>query len=719
LKEEIYAQPLPLSTLADTKMKLSPSGDFLYVYTSGITAKPFYGKIWLRGNPLPSNFQSGFSIPEECDIRANCVGYVDFAPNGSTYATCGGTYFVQMHSITSSHSNMNKRFDFSGEYLQPNQGGITPSTCHQISFNPANGKLVVLWRESQESEGNNVTMTLAEYSEINGTYGGEPVIIDQFNDSINNYNQEREFLFNSNGSKMAITNLPHGQVYIRDMISNQTEFIDVIKHCDADYLECYQQIKISPDLNWLIISSVSEENTCNKILYSLKTSLLYDIITTVEENSETCYFSGVFDRDSSRILQWVTPYNQNFFQLASIELPSNHEHWNETKSIYYSVLGAQERFDHAVSSDYNTLYTWGSGRSILSWTNPSDGTYDDRRFTEWADSDKDGVTDLIEVSCFSDPLDVNSLPIDNDGDGQCNAIDHDDDNDGFSDRVEVDCLSDPFEVSSIPSHRDLDLDGICDAIDDDRDGDDVENSLDVFPDNPSEWADFDGDGIGDNSDADSDNDGFSNLEDKFPRDPEEWLDTDGDGVGDNSDLFPRLDEKNAIQISILVIISYQLIIRLGPKLSRFIEEQKDKMHEIERKRIIREAKEAKRREKERQKYAAEQRELERKEKKREEKRNPLLRKLTEYIFSDIRDYEITPFTGATFERLKIEVFVNGEIRNFVYSDIYSKDIEEIEREMKADKISPKPRPRYRSSRYYDGASDVGDSGSDLGDTMDE
>ena len=92
---------------------------------------------------------------------------------------------------------------------------------------------------------------------------------------------------------------------------------------------------------------------------------------------------------------------------------------------------------------------------------------------------------------------------------------------------------------------------------------------------------------------------------------------------------------------------------------------------------------------------------------------PLVRRLTDYIFSDIRNYEIHG------EELRIEVFVNGEIRNFTYSNIYSRDIEDIEREMKADKISPKPRPRYRSSRYYHGASDVGDSGSDLGDTMDE
>lgn len=43
----------------------------------------------------------------------------------------------------------------------------------------------------------------------------------------------------------------------------------------------------------------------------------------------------------------------------------------------------------------------------------------------------------------------------------------------------------------------------------DRDGDGVEDSLDLFPDDKSEWADADGDGLGDNGDEDDDNDGFT------------------------------------------------------------------------------------------------------------------------------------------------------------------------------------------------------------------
>jgi len=56
----------------------------------------------------------------------------------------------------------------------------------------------------------------------------------------------------------------------------------------------------------------------------------------------------------------------------------------------------------------------------------------------------------------------------------------------------------------------------------DSDGDGVPDSLDAFPNDPTETTDSDGDGVGDNSDA-------------FPDDPNESVDTDADGVGDNAD----------------------------------------------------------------------------------------------------------------------------------------------------------------------------------------
>lgn len=57
----------------------------------------------------------------------------------------------------------------------------------------------------------------------------------------------------------------------------------------------------------------------------------------------------------------------------------------------------------------------------------------------------------------------------------------------------------------------------------DSDNDGYPDSVDMFPEDPEEWADMDKDGKGDN------------LEDLFPLDPNEWMDTDGDGTGDNAD----------------------------------------------------------------------------------------------------------------------------------------------------------------------------------------
>jgi hypothetical protein len=81
-------------------------------------------------------------------------------------------------------------------------------------------------------------------------------------------------------------------------------------------------------------------------------------------------------------------------------------------------------------------------------------------------------------------------------------------------------------------YQDENLDGINElfSLDDDQDG--VQDSVDVFPSDPSETTDTDGDGIGDNSDA-------------FPGDASETLDSDGDGIGDNVDIFP-FDELESI-----------------------------------------------------------------------------------------------------------------------------------------------------------------------------
>ena len=161
---------------------------------------------------------------------------------------------------------------------------------------------------------------------------------------------------------------------------------------------------------------------------------------------------------------------------------------------------------------------------------------------EQRDSDGDGLNDLIDPCPFSESQ------YDYDGDGCADEEDLDDDNDSHLDE------EDNCPKGFIGNHTfDLDNDGCHDDEDFDTDGDGVEDDLDPFPNNSSEWADTDGDGIGDNSDAcpdefgtslspkgcpDFDGDGFSDSTDSFPNDVTEWADRDNDTYGDNSDTFP-------------------------------------------------------------------------------------------------------------------------------------------------------------------------------------
>ncbi|MBW2497383.1 MAG: hypothetical protein JRF61_08945 [Deltaproteobacteria bacterium] len=156
------------------------------------------------------------------------------------------------------------------------------------------------------------------------------------------------------------------------------------------------------------------------------------------------------------------------------------------------------------------------------------------------------VSDSATVLLSNDP----DYAGDPDQDGSLNYLDPDDDNDGYADEIDVF----PFDPTE---WADTDGDGVGDNFDAfpsdpsetaDGDGDGVGDNADVFPDDPSETIDSDGDGVGDNGDAfphdatetaDTDGDGVGDNADVFPDDPSETIDSDGDGVGDNGDVFPH------------------------------------------------------------------------------------------------------------------------------------------------------------------------------------
>jgi len=76
----------------------------------------------------------------------------------------------------------------------------------------------------------------------------------------------------------------------------------------------------------------------------------------------------------------------------------------------------------------------------------------------------------------------------------------------------------------------------------DTDGDSVNDGVDVFPLDPTEWADNDLDGIGNNADTDDDNDGVLDVNDNCPMIANaDQADTDGDGLGDACDPDPSFN----------------------------------------------------------------------------------------------------------------------------------------------------------------------------------
>ena len=221
------------------------------------------------------------------------------------------------------------------------------------------------------------------------------------------------------------------------------------------------------------------------------------------------------------------------------------------------------------------------------------------------DDDNDGWLDTEEPNCNTDPMDMFSVPADNDRDHQCDIVDPDDDNDGTLD------IDDDFPMNPA-EQNDLDGDGMGDNADPDDDGDfwlDVTETIcaaaggygdpmnaavkptdnDPGPDATAGedgiWGTDDdtgtvGDLVCDAIDPDWDNDGFPNpadpdnpvcnadlCEDFFPYDPGEWHDANGDGLGDNDNELTFMDDFQAEPMpfiaALLAIIGVALIARRG------------------------------------------------------------------------------------------------------------------------------------------------------------
>jgi len=199
----------------------------------------------------------------------------------------------------------------------------------------------------------------------------------------------------------------------------------------------------------------------------------------------------------------------------------------------------------------------------------------------WWDTDGDGVDDFWDQA----PLNKNAVQ-DIDRDGKPDEIWEDRNNDGFINfwnRNEGDSYSDAPPVfynggdNPFPGILDEDVDNDnlknhiedqrgLDKWDSDSDDDGILDGDDLYPLDPTEWADFDEDGIPDNLDKDDDNDKYSDLDElfnktsatsstSFPQDDydQDFIsddyekqigtnfqrnDTDNDGVIDGEDAFP-------------------------------------------------------------------------------------------------------------------------------------------------------------------------------------
>lgn len=215
---------------------------------------------------------------------------------------------------------------------------------------------------------------------------------------------------------------------------------------------------------------------------------------------------------------------------------------------------------------------------LLDEDDDNDGILDINDFfpfdaTEWDDTDYDGIgdfadldddgdgwADIDEPNCGSDPMDPNSIPLDNDQDHICDLVDIDDDNDLVQD------IDDDFPFNG-NEWRDTDGDGDGNNrdLDDDDDGW-TDNQEQLCQTDPLAFSsvpiDTDGDGTCDLADLDDDNDGVVDLDDTFPKDANEWQDRNGDGRGDNA--FPlSIGDKMKLNPGLTAVIIILILAVIG------------------------------------------------------------------------------------------------------------------------------------------------------------